>query len=185
MNNIDNRLDSQPKDVIFCKKCVVSNQRPGIIFDKNGICGPCNWAEEKKSIDWIERGAWLKDLCDEYRRNDGRYDVVVPCSGGKDSGMVAWKLKHVYGMHPVCVTYAPFLYTDTGMANYLSLIRHGFSVVQVWPNGHLHRLLARISLEAVGDDFQPFTYGQIAVPFHISSMTFGKYPFTFNTNNQQ
>jgi hypothetical protein len=35
-------------------------------------------------------------LLDRYR-NDGRYDVVVPCSGGKLR--IAHELKHKYGMN--------------------------------------------------------------------------------------
>jgi hypothetical protein len=50
-------------------------------------------------------------LLDEHRRNDGRYDVIVPCSGGKDSGSIAHKLKYEYGMHPLTVTWSPLLYT--------------------------------------------------------------------------
>ena len=30
-----------PKEVKFCKKCVISNQRPRIKFNSEGICGPC------------------------------------------------------------------------------------------------------------------------------------------------
>jgi hypothetical protein len=41
--------------VVFCKKCVISNQRPRIIFDKNGICSACNYLEYKKSINWEKR----------------------------------------------------------------------------------------------------------------------------------
>jgi hypothetical protein len=57
-----------PTNFEFCKKCVISNQRPNsaveyshtkeskkatIFFDENGICDACNYAEKKKSeIDW-------------------------------------------------------------------------------------------------------------------------------------
>ena len=45
-----------PEKVVFCKKCVVSNQRPRIAFDKNGICNACNYAYKKHNlIDWNER----------------------------------------------------------------------------------------------------------------------------------
>jgi hypothetical protein len=40
-------------------------------------------AELKKKINWKERDQELEDLCNRFRRNDGRYDVVVPGSGGK------------------------------------------------------------------------------------------------------
>ena len=44
-----------PNKVIFCKKCVQSNQRPRISFDATGICNACNHFEEKKKINWKER----------------------------------------------------------------------------------------------------------------------------------
>ena len=52
-----------PEKVNFCKKCVISNQRPsstiefnnkdsknkkGINFDNKGICDACNYNEYKK-----------------------------------------------------------------------------------------------------------------------------------------
>ena len=41
-----------PTKVKFCKKCTMSNQRPRIVFDENGICSACNFSEHKKTIDW-------------------------------------------------------------------------------------------------------------------------------------
>ena len=41
-----------PRKVRFCKKCVISNQRPRITFDKDGVCTACRFAEYKaKGID--------------------------------------------------------------------------------------------------------------------------------------
>ena len=38
-----------PLEVKFCKKCVVSNQRPRIEFNEDGVCDPCTWKEMKAS----------------------------------------------------------------------------------------------------------------------------------------
>ena len=87
-----------PKEIKFCKRCVMSNQRPRIIFDEEGVCGGCrNHEIFKNSIDWDSREKELVKLLDRYRRNDGRYDVIVPSSGGKDSSFVAHQLKFKYG----------------------------------------------------------------------------------------
>lgn len=167
--SIDRQLKNLPKEVIFCKKCVMSNQRPRLEFDENGVCTACGFAYEKKHvIDWKDRAQQLQELCDKYRRNDGTYDVLVPCSGGKDSSAVAHKLKHLYGMHPLTVTWAPFVYTDIGMQNYLNFLNSGFTNLIAYPNRHFHRKLARIAFEAVGDVFLPFIYGQMAYAFHIA-----------------
>ena len=100
-----------PKNVIFCKSCVISNQRPSstvefkskikdkkevINFGDDGICSACNFQKEKNNnIDWIQRGKSLQQLCDKYRKNDGSYDVLIPGSGGKDSGLQAHLLKYI------------------------------------------------------------------------------------------
>ena len=86
-----------PEKVIHCSKCVVSNQRPRITFDENNVCSACNFAEKKNNkIDWNLREKELQDLCNKHRRKDGYWDVVVPCSGGKDSVYVAHMLKEKY-----------------------------------------------------------------------------------------
>ena len=125
-----------PEKVVFCKKCVISNQRPStsrefvkentnistVGFGDDGICDACKWFEEKKKIDWEDRERQLKELCDRYRKNDGTYDVIVPSSGGKDSFYVAHELKFKYGMNPLTVTWAPHKYTDVGWHNFQSMI---------------------------------------------------------------
>ena len=49
-----------PKEAKFCKK-VMSNQRPRITFDADGICSACTFADSKlKEIDWVERKVGLR-----------------------------------------------------------------------------------------------------------------------------
>ena len=54
--SLDVQYEEIPKEVKFCKNCVVSNQRPRTGFDKEGVCSPCQWAYEKDhEIDWEKR----------------------------------------------------------------------------------------------------------------------------------
>lgn len=165
-----------PRDVKFCRKCVISNQRPNsaveyahtkaskkstIAFDENGICDACRMAEQKKgTIDWDAREKALRDLCDKHRRNDGRYDCIVPGSGGKDSFYAAHKLKYEYGMHPLTVTWAPHIYTPWGWNNFQSWLHAGFDNYLCTPNGRVHRLVTRLAVENLFHPFQPFIFGQ-------------------------
>ena len=56
-----------PSEVKFCKKCTMSNQRPRITFDENGVCSACNFAEFKHNkIDWNQRNEELLSLCDKH-----------------------------------------------------------------------------------------------------------------------
>lgn len=167
---LDRQLPILPTEIKFCKRCTISNQRPRMIFDTEGICGACRYAEIKETgIDWKMREKEFRDLCDKHRRSDGRFDVLVPGSGGKDSSRVAYELKYVYGMHPLTLTWAPFEYTPEGYINFRDFIKvGGFNNLMAWPNAKLHRKLARIGFEAVGDNFLPFIYGQMCYPFHIA-----------------
>ena len=41
------------KQIVFrCKNCVMISTRPRLTFNKDGICSACQWAKEKKKIDW-------------------------------------------------------------------------------------------------------------------------------------
>jgi N-acetyl sugar amidotransferase len=182
--SIDRQLENQPREVRFCRRCVLSNQRPRLVFDEDGICSACRYAERKeRGIDWTARGRELRELCDRHRRSDGRFDVVVPGSGGKDSAAVTDKLKVRYGMHPLTVTWSPFMYTDIGWQNFQRFVQAGFTNLMGTPNGHLHRKLAKAALIAVGDPFVPFIYGQLAFGFHIA-LRFGIPLLFFGENGE-
>ena len=83
--HLERQFIDLPKKVKFCTKCVMSNQRPRT-FDHEGVCSPCRYTEMKKNneIDYEKRKIELEKLLDKYRKNDGSYDIIVPCSGGKN-----------------------------------------------------------------------------------------------------
>lgn len=166
-----------PAQVVFCKRCVMSNQRPCSIpefqhhpdrrgakylhLDAEGVCDACRVNEQKAHIDWRTREQELVRLLDSYRRTDGEYDCLVPGSGGKDSAVAAHVLKYRYGMHPLTVTWPPILYTDIGWKNFRNWIEvGGFDNVTFKPNGWVHRLLTRLAIEHLFHPFQTFILGQ-------------------------
>lgn len=165
-----------PNEVRFCKRCVISNQRPGssiefrhapdkkhrcMHFDEEGVCDACRFAEKKELIDWKTREAELLKLLDRHRRSDGRYDCIVPGSGGKDSVYAAHVLKYKYGMHPLTVTWPPILYTDYGYNNFKNWIEvGGFDNITLKQNGKVMKLLTRLSIENLLHPFQTFILGQ-------------------------
>lgn len=166
-----------PESVIFCKKCVISNQRPlsavefksqktdskeTISFGEDGICDACRFAEYKETqIDWKTREEELWALCDKYRSKDGKYDCIVPGSGGKDSAFASHILKYKYGMNPLTVTWAPHLYTDIGWKNFQNWMHvGGLDNILFTPNGRVHRLLTQLAFKNLLHPFQPFIIGQ-------------------------
>ncbi|MDP3245021.1 MAG: N-acetyl sugar amidotransferase [bacterium] len=185
-----------PKEVKFCRRCVLSNQTPSssvefkhtkdkkhrtLQIDKNGICDACHFAEVKEDIDWADRDNELLKLLDKYRRNDGNYDCVVPGSGGKDSAYAAHVLKYKYGMHPLTVTWPPIIYTEIGWKNFRNWIDiGGFDNVSFNYDGRVHALLTRLAIENLLHPFQPFILGQknlapkMALRFGIPLIFYGE-----------
>ena len=194
-----------PKKVIFCNKCVISNQRPsstiefkssnpgekkGINFEDDGVCSACKFHSHKeKNIDWSKREKKLLELLDKYRKNDGSYDVIVPGSGGKDSSFTAHILKYKYGMNPLTVTWAPHLYTDIGWNNFSNWMHEGgLDNLLYTPNGKLHSLLTRLAFKNLLHPFQPFIIGQrligpsIASKFGVNLIMYGENQAEYGNN---
>ena len=186
-----------PNKVTFCKKCVLSNQRPASVpelkhtrnrdgakylnIDKSGVCDACNYHVNKaKEIDWDVREKELEALLDKYRRNDGHYDCLVPGSGGKDSAYQAHILKYKYGMHPLTVTWPPIMYTDYGYKNWKNWLDSGFDNLTFTRNGKVMKLLTRLSIENLLHPFQTFIFGQynlapkLAKKYDISLIFYGE-----------
>lgn len=163
--NLD--FQERPRHFQKCTRCVMTNQRPRIRFDAEGVCSACRYAERKRGgINWLDRGNQLDGLLTAHRNSCG-YNVVVPASGGKDSSFVAWTVRE-RGMRPLLARWAPHIATEVGERNWQSLLHAGFDGVTAQPNGLLHRKLSRLALEFYGDPFLPFIYGQLAWPFHVA-----------------
>tara|TARA_E500000178_G_C16955269_1_gene723361 strand:+ start:122 stop:1321 length:1200 start_codon:yes stop_codon:yes gene_type:complete len=195
-----------PDEIKFCKKCVISNQRPssvvefkvtldqkkrGIEFNKEGICEACEYNEEKVSIDWKKREIELLNLLDRYRKPKG-YDCVVPGSGGKDSAYTAHILKDKYGMNPLTVTWSPHLYTDVGWENFVNWSHvGGLDNILFTPNGKLHRYLTKIAFLNLLHPFQPFINGQkiigplIASKFNIPLVFYGENQAEYGNSKEE
>lgn len=175
-----------PSDVVYCKKCVISNQRPNstvefaaasgevkktIRINEAGVCDACVSNEEKQfDIDWASREQSLFELAEKTPLVNG-YNCVVPGSGGKDSAFTAHILKYKYGFSPLTVTWAPHLYTEIGHENFTNWSHvGGLDNILYTPNGRLHRDLTRRAFINLVHPFQPFIVGQRIIGPKIASM---------------
>ena len=194
-----------PEKVIFCKQCIISNQRPssvvefkninnnknGINIDKDNICDACKYSLEKSRIDWNKREIELENVLSKYRKTNG-YDCVVPGSGGKDSAYTAHILKYKYKMNPLTVTWAPHLYTNIGWENFTNWVhKGGFDNILFTPNGKLHRVLTKLAFLNLLHPFQPFIIGQriigpkIASKFNIPLVIYGENQAEYGNNSEE
>ena len=168
-SKLEKQIPKLPKKIIFCKLCVMSNQRPRMVFDTNGICSSCKWNKEKeKTVDWSKRKKEFEKLLNKYRKNNGDYDVIVPGSGGKDSAMVAHKLKYEYNMNPLYITWSPLLYTDIGFKNIQNFYSSGIGGWIFTPDRELQRRISLLGLIYLGNHFEAFGRGQMSYPLHVA-----------------
>ena len=177
-----------PSEVKFCKKCLLSNQKPTstnellhnkdtiqipIEFDNEGVCYACRSVEKKfnNTIDWKLREKELIDLSKKYKDFKGPYNCIVPGSGGKDSAYQSHILKYKYNFRPLTVTWTPHIYTKIGFKNFQSWLNHGgFDNYLFTPNGKIHRLVTRNALINLLHPFQPFILGQKFFPLKMASL---------------
>jgi len=156
------------ENIIYCKKCLMSNARPRVVFDKNGICNACINAEEKKNIDWDFRKKEFKDIIENYKSKDGSWDCIVPWSGGKDSSSIAWKLKYEYNMNPLLVTFSPILPNSLGEHNREAMIRKGFDHIYFRPNQKVHQILTKRFFIERGNPKVAWDAGINAIPVQVA-----------------
>ncbi len=193
-----------PLKVEYCKKCTISNQRPSSAVEfkqkngdkkdfvsfEDGVCDACKFIDFKITINWEEREKALIELCDKHRRNDGRYDVVVPGSGGRDSVMAAHLLKYKYKMNPILITWPPIVPTRVGKRNYDAWVNIA-SCYAFQQNKRLHKTLTKLSFEKLCHPFQPFILGQknlapkLSVLLDIPLIIYGEHEAEYGNNREE
>ncbi len=154
----------------YCKKCVMPDTRPGIKFNKDGICYPCLSAEKRKNINWRERQELLRKICDKYKRKDGHYDCLIPISGGKDSHFQAYVMKNIYKMNPLLVSVSdPFTHTATGKHNLENISKAFGCDLLVFNLNHLTaKKMVKLSFENFGSPTWCIDLAIYSVPLKVA-----------------
>lgn len=150
--------------VKYCKRCLMPDTRPRIVFNDEGVCNACLTADEKQTINWDERRREFLDYVDRYRARDGAYDCIVPWSGGKDSSYIAHRLKFEFGLNPLLVTFSPLVPNEVGAHNREEFLRLGFDHLMVRPNQKVARQLANRFFIERGNPKVAWDAGINAVP---------------------
>ncbi len=169
----------------FCKKCIMPNTRPRIIFDNMGVCNACLHSEKKKIIDWDDRKQNFLKLVDKIKKDTKskklNYDCIVPWSGGKDSTSIALKLKFTYGLNPLLVTFSPLMINECGEFNRNELIKLGFDAIFINPNKEVSRKLAKRFFLERGNPKVAWDAGvnsgpiQMALKYNISTVFYAEH----------
>lgn len=167
----------------YCKKCVMPDTRPGIKFNKDGVCSACLAHEKKKSVDYKKRFHELEELCNKYRGMNGNgYDCAIAVSGGKDSHFQVYIMKEVLNMNPILFSVEDnFPMTEAGKHN-IKNISEEFDcpIVSLKPNIKTQKRLMRKTFEKYGKptwyiDRLIYTYPlHMALKFNTPLLVYGE-----------
>jgi len=173
-------MDVTVDNLHWCSNCLTMSTRPRITFDSRGWCNACSWTEKKKTLDWDARRKELANLLEKHRSQNGRFDCLVPVSGGKDGSYVAYNLKHKYGMNPLCLTVTPALPLPLGDQNLRAFIESGYNHISISPDHEAMRVLNKIGFIEMGFPYYGWLIAihtaviRAAIAFNIGLVFYGE-----------
>lgn len=109
---LENNYDAIAK-LKRCTKCLLPETFPYIYFDNTG---KCNYCKNHQKI--IYKGETeLQNIAQKHKKNNGKPDVIVPLSGGRDSCFALHYIKNELALTPVAYTYDWGMITDLARRN--------------------------------------------------------------------
>ncbi|MCP4155661.1 MAG: phosphoadenosine phosphosulfate reductase family protein [bacterium] len=89
-----------------CEKCVLPETFPGISYNEKGICSECETYSakdeemEEKNLRFNSEDE-VKECLKKYKKLGGKYDVLVPLSGGVDSCFTLIRIVENFKLKPL------------------------------------------------------------------------------------
>jgi N-acetyl sugar amidotransferase len=158
--------------------------RPGITFDKEGVCSACQAHENRTNTSYEARHEELETLCNKYRGMNGKngHDCMIAVSGGKDSHFQTHIMKEKMGMNPLLVTVEDnFPLTNAGAHNLKNISEEfGCDLISMKPNIQAQKKIMRKNFEEYGKptyfiDRYIYTYPlHMAVKFNTPLLVYGE-----------
>jgi N-acetyl sugar amidotransferase len=156
--------------------------KPDLFFDNDGVCAACNAFLQRDLVDWTTRRSQLENLLTRHRSSTGKWDCVIPVSGGKDSTYQVIKALE-FDMNPLCVTSTTCDLTEIGLRNIENIKNLGVDHIQFSPDPNVRRRLNRLGLLEVGDISWPEHVGIFTIPVRVA-MAFGIKLIVWGENSQ-
>jgi N-acetyl sugar amidotransferase len=152
-----------------CARCLLPETHETLIFDEKGVCNVCHAQETKADKDWNRNLGQLDELINTHRGR-GRYDCIVPFSGGKDSTWTLYFLmKRYQWLNPLVVRFNHGFLRDTVRHNTQKTCRQlGVAFHEFTPDWNItKRLMLRSFLEK-GDFCWHCHTGIFAYPMQVA-----------------
>ena len=152
----------------YCRQCITPDTRPNIILDADGVCNACRNNATKAEIDWNDRERAFRAVVRRARKlGRGRYDCLIPVSGGKDSHWQVLTCKK-YGLNPLTVTWASPSRNDLGRLNLENLTKIGVDHIDYRINPEVEKRFMYAALEKLGSPAIPMHMALFSIPLRIA-----------------
>ena len=153
----------------FCSNCVIPETAETHSFSKDGTCSVCNQIEIKQNkIDWKKRGEKFEDLLENYR-GKGKYDCIVPFSGGKDSVFALWYVTKKLNLKPLVVRFNHLFMRDVVEKNTDKCIKKlGVDFIDFKPSSKIVKKMMIETLIRRGDFCWHCHAGVAAFPIRVA-----------------
>lgn len=132
-----------------CSHCLLTEAYPGLTFDANGQCSLC--AHQKVFEPYGEdKLLQIFDSC--KKKSKGKYDALVPLSGGKDSTYILYLATQKYHLRVLAMTF------DNGFVSQIAadnmqraLHKTNTEMITVKPDTQLLKKIYKTTLLSSGD----------------------------------
>jgi len=152
----------------YCVNCLFPDTKPELSIDENGICDACRTGKYKNEIDWVSKRKELKKIFEESKSTNGKYDCIIPVSGGKDSHFQTHVIKNEFELNPLLVVFRPRDLTELGRKNIENIKNFGVDCIEFSANPLTYKKLAKFGLVELGDCAWPEHIGIFTVPVQIA-----------------
>ncbi len=133
-----------------CERCIIPAAYPGVTFDEEGVCSFCTHCTKLDPTPQKEQE--MKQLVEEARLNKGRYQAIVPISGGKDSAYALYVMRRVYGLRVLAINFDNGFRSLAAEANLKTLTTQlGVDFISIKPSWDLMRNLYAAFVKITGE----------------------------------
>lgn len=155
-----------------CSNCILPSSLPGLTLDKNGKCAYCRKSDaDRKSLPDLspgQREGRFKRVIGRLR-GKGKYDCLVPLSGGKESSYILYVLVKEYDMKVLAFNFNNGFQHPDAIRNIENLVaKLGVDLHIYRPSQDMLRRLMRAFLSKAGEFCTPCNMLISATSFRLA-----------------
>lgn len=142
-----------------CTRCILPDSLPGVNLDAQGVCNYCRAYDTQfkytpyKSLEKLNED--FDHLISKYRGR-GRYDALVPVSGGKDSMFILYCATRLFGLNILAYNLDNGFQSSNASKNIQNAVKSlGIDLIVYKPQEDVLKKLYRTFLKQAGEFCTP------------------------------